>query len=117
MRYANIPEDLRDAVDDLLGSPDFRGVLEALDGAIAAGAEKERRRIAGLVALRSEFEDTPARDATIDRAIVDGGSAETTAPLLDALGVSRAEVGYVDDRTRWFDRALVAGVEPEEMAE
>ena len=117
MRYENIPEDLRDAVDDLLGSPDFRGVLQTLDGAIEAGVEKERRRIGELVALRSEFEADPLRDQTIDAAIVTGGSAATTGPILDALGVPRTECGAVDDRTRWFDRALVAGVEPGEMEE
>jgi hypothetical protein len=115
MRYENLPDELQDAVDDLLEAPNFAETLQALDGAIAAGTAKERRRIAELVALRSEFEADPLRDQTIDAAIVTGGSAATTAPILEALGVEVVTEPAVDAITQRFDRAILNGTEPDEM--
>ena len=117
MRYVDVPDDLREAVDDLLEDSDFPGVLQALDGAIESGAEKERRRIAGLVELRGQYDNVPARDATIDRAIVDGGSAATTYPILDALNIKLVTAPEIDSRTRRFDRAILNGISPLTMRE
>ena len=117
MRYADLPEDLRDAVDDLLGSPDFRGVLQTLDGAIEAGVTKERQRIAGLVELRGQYDNVPARDLVIDQAITSGGSAATTYPILDALNIKLVTAPEIDSRTRRFDRAILNGISPLTMRE
>lgn len=119
MKYSDVPDELRERLDDLLDDRrgDFEAVLEALDHWIDEGVRNERTRVARLVALRSVFADVPSRDQVIDEAIVSGGNFETTKAILEALAVEVVTEPAVDARTQRFDRALVSGAEPEEMEE
>ena len=117
MKYKDLPDELRERLDDLLDDQqgDFEAVLDALDHWIDEGVRNERTRVARLAALRSVFDDVPARDQVIDDAIVSGGNFETTKAILEAMAVGVVTEPAVDTRTRLFDRAILNGTEPGQM--